>query len=801
MKRTFYEALFNPSSVALFGASDRTPSLGHTVYQAMIAAQPAFPLYAINPHHKKIAEHHCYSSLAEVKQEVELAVITTPLKTLIDILRTCGRHGVKAALIITPAYENDKDSQDKIALKLNAIAKKYNIKLIGPNCFGVLRPVSHFTAWMGTVAPKPGTLGLISESGNVCSSLIGLARQQDIGFSQVITLGNTAGVDIGDMLDYLTNDSSTSIILLYIEHIRPARKLLSSLRAAARIKPVILLTAQPNSDRLHNSVINAALRRAGVIRAYRLNDLFRAANILLKGKRLTTDGLGIISNSQGLSSIAAQRATNMRIPLYQPSTECVQELTHLLPLSSDIGNPCNIFHDFDATYFKAALTTMLSDADCGAILIMISISGINNVDAIADVCLEIHKQQRKPIMACFMGGDGVTALLKKMDTEGIPCSKTPESAIESYSFLLNFFRNQCLLIETPNSNAFENKANVERAHALINDTKKAGEERASPNTIRKVLKCFHIEQNDIVKQLQYRGVPLRIEIKRDIDFGPAIHIYIAETNIKVCSLLPPLNEHLLHRVFRRIQRPESEYLDHAPLEQLILQLSDLACEIAELETLTLSSEHTNDDQRQADIAITFNFSRHIEHAYEHLAFAPYPVHLSTTYTTKDGGFVRIRPVRAEDADMSQKFVAKLSEEARVMRFMQNLKQLPPLWLARFTQIDYDREMALIALADEGDDVIEVGVVRYSNIDNDGSCEFAVVIADEWQGQGLARHLMESIINIARDAGFIRMTGVILAENNKMKSFCKNLGFTITNDPDDFNLVNASLVLNPSADSD
>lgn len=790
MKRTTLDHLFNPQSVALFGASNKPNSLGSAVLSSIMSAQPSFPVYPINPHHQFLHGLTCYSDLKALNMPVELAVIATSFRNVPDIIKVCGKAGIKAVMVLTPTTSKERGDQASPFEKIRKLVNQYDIQLLGPACFGVQRPQSNFSAWLGREQAKPGKLALISESGGVCSSLIDWATQQDIGFSQVIALGHGVDLDIGDILDYLINDPSTRSILIYLEHMTPARKLLSSLRAAASIKPVILLTAQTGVEYLHDATLTAALQRAGVIRAYRLNDLIAAAQVLMMGKKLRSDGLGIIGNGGGINSLAVQRARRLKIELYQPSEQCLHQLAVSLPKSSKIGNPVNIYDDVDEHRIITATETMLKDKACAAALVLIAPTSVNNVTKLARALVELHRSQRKPVLVCLLGGDAVEKGRKIIDDVGMACFKTPEAAIEGYSFLLSFYRNQQLLLQTPGSSAFESSTNLQQAsHQLDNIINQGGS--LSNDQVKTLLANFHIDIDTIGESLVFRGLPLQLEMHPDSEFGPAIHVFIAGTQIRAATMLPPLNPRLLMSFFAKLQLPIDRSNDHLPLQQLLLKISDMICEMPQIERLLLS--HQTAARTASEAVLLTGRTQNIER-YQHLAIHPYPNQLRSHFTARSGDQIYVRPMRAEDADMEQSFVSQLSEETRFLRFMQNLKVLPPLWLARFTQIDYQREMALIALLRDGDEVTEVGVVRYTNSSDGYSCEFAIVVADQWQGQGVARYLMNQIIDIARDRGFKEMVGVVLRENHKMKKFCKSFGFVIGPDPDDESLVMARLKL-------
>ncbi len=241
MSKHYLASLFSPKSVAVFGASDRVDSVGQIVFHNMLESGFQGALYPVNSRVAEVQGQRAYASIAEIEDTVELVVIATPPQTVPDIIEECGKHGVKAAVIITAGFGEIGAEGQELERRLLDNAKRYGIRLIGPNCLGVMRPGIGLNATFNKGGANTGNLALVSQSGALCTAILDWAQTNDVGFSSVVSMGSSADVDFGETLDYLVSDPETQNILLYIEGIRESRRFMSSLRAAARVKPVILI--------------------------------------------------------------------------------------------------------------------------------------------------------------------------------------------------------------------------------------------------------------------------------------------------------------------------------------------------------------------------------------------------------------------------------------------------------------------------------------------------------------------------------------------------------------------------------
>ena len=310
MSQHYLKHLFQPRAVAVFGASERPESVGGRILANLLHGAYTGPVYAINPKHRAIAGHPCYASIGELSRPVDLAVIATPGPTVPAVLRACGEHGVRAAIIITAGFGETGDAGRALEAELLVIARSFRMRLLGPNCLGLMRPALGLNATFSKSEARAGGLALVSQSGALCTAIVDWGQAHALGFSAVVSTGAALDVDFGDVLDFLAQDAATQSILLYVEGVRHARSFMSGLRAAARLKPVIVLKAGRHEQGTraavthtgaivgNDDVFDAALARAGVVRALSIEQLFAAAQLLdnrclTGGKRLCiiTNGL------------------------------------------------------------------------------------------------------------------------------------------------------------------------------------------------------------------------------------------------------------------------------------------------------------------------------------------------------------------------------------------------------------------------------------------------------------------------------------------------------------------------------
>jgi acetyltransferase len=504
LEQHYLTTLFEPKSVAVIGASERENSVGNILFKNILESGYKGRLYAINPKHETILGAQAYKSIEEIGARVELAVIATRPQSVPDIVEQCGRSGIKNVIVITSGFAEAGHSGAALERKMLEIARSYNVRVLGPNCLGIIRPELGLNATFARVTANVGNLALVSQSGAMCSSVLDWAKSNRVGFSSVISLGSTADVDFGEILDYLIYDNRTHYILLYVEGIRNARRFMSALRSAARIKPIILLKAgrhaagsaavQTHSGMIAGSdiVFDAAIRRAGVVRVKNVGQLFYASKALASKFRPQGKRLAIITNGGGPGAMAADRAGDLDIPLAELSITTMQALNAAMPATWSHSNPIDIAGDATPERYRDAILAVAQDESVDGMLVMLSPQAMTQPLEVAKAVIEVSDQTSKPILTCWMGEEQVAEGRLALEDAGIPAFRMPETAVELYYHISTYYRNQKLLLQTPEPTSQHTRPETEGAKMLIEAVLQERRKVLSEMESKAILRAFRV---------------------------------------------------------------------------------------------------------------------------------------------------------------------------------------------------------------------------------------------------------------------------------------------------------------------
>ncbi|PVV21633.1 MAG: hypothetical protein B6D79_13755 [gamma proteobacterium symbiont of Ctena orbiculata] len=675
----------------------------------------------------------------------------------------------------------------------------------------------------------------------------------------------------------------TDSILLYVEGIKNARRFMSGLRAAARIKPVIVLkvgrhAAGAEASMSHTGALvgsdetfAAALSRSGVLRVETVTQLFSAAKALSSRYRVYGDRLAIITNGGGPGVMAADRASDLNIELAEFGGETITELNKVLPDVWSHGNPVDIIGDAPPERYRAAVDTCLNDPGVDGTIVILTPQAMTEPEEVANALIDLADHHKKPILTSWMGGNQVESARKLFNNAKLPTFRTLENAVDAFSYLSSYQKNQRLLLQTPAKSsrrhidpdtegarliiesalAEQRKILTEpesfallgafRINAVRNGIARSANEalilaesigfpvamkiyspdishKSDAGGIRLNISNAQVVRStyrDLIEQVKEtrpeanvegvtveqmyqspNGRELLIGIVRDPVFGPVISFGSGGTAVEVMGdsaiALPPLNRRLASDLIDRTKAAKllSQFRHMPPanreaLIDVLLRVSTMACELPWIQEMDINPLIVDDQGAIAvDARIRVDFPRPSTDPYNHLAIHPYPVNLVNRTQLPNGTNIVIRPIRPEDADLEQTFTRQLSDEAKYFRFMSSIQELTPEMLTRFTQIDYHNEMALIAVTEDDNHEIELGVSRYVINPDKKSCEFALVVSDQWQRQGIGHKLMHQLMEIARDRGLEKMEGEVLSNNFKMLDLMKSLYFGISTSPED-----------------
>ncbi len=476
MSRRNLEHFFDPRSVALIGASDRPHSIGATVMRNLLDGGFAGPVWPVNLRHATVAGRRAYRSVAELPQAPDLAVLCTPAAAIPALVAELGARGTRAAIVISSGLEQRIGGATLASAMLEA-ARPFTLRILGPNCIGLLVPRIGLNASFAHVGARAGNLAFIAQSGALTTAMLDWADAQGVGFSHFISLGNAADVDFGDLLDYLARDGGTRAILLYMESVTAARKFMSAARAAARNKPVIVvkagrtgasaLAAHSHSGALAgaDAVYDAAFRRAGMLRVDTTRELFDAAEILARLKRYSGPRLAIVGNGGGPGVMATDALTRNGGKLAELGAETLHKLDSALPHSGSRANPLDIGGDARPERYLAALGPVLEDPAVDAVLVIHAPTAVASVSEVAVACAPVLSNAPRATLACWMGREG-TADAPSTSVD-VPVYSTPEEAVGAFLHVARYHESQDLLLEAPASISKEFARDLHTARAIL----------------------------------------------------------------------------------------------------------------------------------------------------------------------------------------------------------------------------------------------------------------------------------------------------------------------------------------------
>lgn len=481
MTQRHLDRLLSPRAVAVFGASDKPARVGTTVWRNLVSGGFQGPVMAVNPRLQTLDGRPCHAGVDALPCVPDLAVLCTPPDTIAGLVAQLGARGTKAVIVVTAGLSA---TQKQAALDA---ARPHTLRLLGPNCIGLLSPHIGLNASFTQAAARPGELALVSQSGALLTALLDWANAQQLGFSHLVSLGEHADVDFGDLLDHLAADRHTRAILLYIESITAPRKFMSAARAAARAKPVIVVkagrvpagmqAAASHTGALAGAdiVFDAAIRRAGMLRVDTLKDLFIAAQTLARFRDNTSTALTVMTNGGGAGVMAADAAGPLGVALAQPGDALKQRLDAVLPANWSHGNPIDIIGDAPAQRYVDTLQALLAAPEAGALLFVHAPTAIVPSETIARACAPLIAAHPGRVLSCWLGGDSVAGARRLFEQAGIAGYDTPEDALRAFAMMQRYRHNQAALREAPAA-AASAVPDLARARALVAATLAAGRE-------------------------------------------------------------------------------------------------------------------------------------------------------------------------------------------------------------------------------------------------------------------------------------------------------------------------------------
>jgi acetyltransferase len=496
------DRLLAPRSVALIGASDRLGSIGLTMVRNMRGGSYRGSVMLVNPRHAGLEGLPCYPDVASLPATPDLAVIATPAITVPGLVSALGARGCKAAIVISAGFEGAAGTALKDAML--AAARPHVLRLLGPNCVGLLAPAIGLNAGFAHMAPNQGRIAFLAQSGAIVTSVIDWAAARGVGFSYLASMGEMADIDFADMLDWLATDPATTAVLLYVESIGNARKFMSAARVAARGKPVIVIKAGRHAEGARavvshtgalagaDAVYDAAFRRAGLLRVFSLDELFSAAETLASNQLVEGGRLAILTNGGGLGILATDALIDQGGHLAELAPATLQRLDALLPAMWSHGNPVDIIGDADAGRYEMALDALQSDPGIDAVLVLNAPTAVADGVAVAQAVLGAYKRHPRCLLTSWVGEATASRARDLFSAAGLPTYETPEGAVGGFMHLMRWRRNRAQLTETPASIPASFRPDAAAARRAIAASLAAGRSLLTAPESREILAAYDI---------------------------------------------------------------------------------------------------------------------------------------------------------------------------------------------------------------------------------------------------------------------------------------------------------------------
>lgn len=881
------DKIFRPNNVAVIGATEKEGSVGRTILKNLITNPFGGTIFPVNPKRPNVLGIQSYPSIGAIPVKIDLAVIVTPAPSVPAVVQECVDAGVEGCIIISAGFKETGASGIALEKQIMEIARG-KMRIIGPNCLGVMLPLYGMNATFAGGMAKPGNVAFISQSGAICTAVLDWSFEEQVGFSAFISIGSMLDIDWGDLIYYLGDDPRTQSIVIYMESVGDdARSFLSAAREVALKKPIIIIkagrTAQAAAAAASHTgsltgsdeVLDAAFRRSGILRVDRISDVFYMSEALAKQPRPNGNRLTIVTNAGGPGVLATDALIAGGGQLTEISPETMAELNSFLPSAWSHNNPIDILGDADPERYAKALEIAAKDPNSDGLMVILTPQDMTDPTATAEALRKYAKIEGKPVIASWIGGSSVMYGNQILNRAGIPTFDFPDTAMRLFNHMWRYSYNLRALYETPMLPPELDllQPNRELVKKMFEQARSEGRTILTEYESKKVLAAYHIpitameiaeDENSPEAAVEFAegmGYPIVLKLnsrtithKTDVDgvqlnihnadevrvawqrikagvtrvhgeehfngvsiqpmvkssnayeiiigssvdpqFGPVLLFGSGGALVEVFkdrSLgLPPLNTTLARRMMEQTKIYTAllgvrgrQSVDMVALENLMVRFSQLIVEQPWIKECDINPLLASEEMIIAlDGRVVLHPADLAESDLPKPAIRPYPIQYMRPFVSKTGLEFTFRPIRPEDEPSMIPFHESLSEKTVQLRYFtpMNLRQRTSHErLSRIVFIDYDREMALVAVRDNpktGEQEI-AAVGRLTKSHSEKEAEFALLVSDRFQGQGLGREMIKRLIEVGRDEGLYSIMAYIMPENTQMLSLVEQLGFQNT----------------------
>lgn len=866
--------LFKPDAIALIGDDGNSEII---IARNLMRGGFKGPIMPVDPKRWALEGALAYRDIASLPVAPSLALITRPLSEIPLLIKQLGDRGARAAVVYSDTHDIPAQEVASICQAILDAAKPYLLRVLGVGSQGFNVPFTNLNASLNQQDLLPGQIAFITESGTIGQTAVDIGNHHGFGFSHLIHLGDSLDVDLADILDYLAGDYRVRAILLYLEQIGDARKFMSAARRAARVKPVIVLKPRRFPEQPNDAVFAAAFRRAGLLRVDSSDELLQMVEVLKAARLVNNDRLAIVGNSASMNLLATDTLYDFGGRLAQLSEATQQGLQNLIE-PNDAPNPLDLGDHADEQTYSKALDLLFKDPGVDGVLVIKTPSALGDSTAVADTLLQ-RVTGNRCVIASIPGPQTGSEARERLSRK-IPTYEASSDAVQAFMRIVQYKRNQALLMETPPSLPEAFTADVAFAKTVIAETLAAdrtllNEYEAmqllsaygilvvqsltarSPNEAAEIAAevkqtvILKIISPDVVNKSQIGGVAryltspeavqqaattmlmqlrqvapaarfegflvqpmaardgayeVAVGVRPGGSFGPVLYFEQGGTEAEIINDfsygLPPINLHLAReimsqtRIYKRLRYSLLRRADLNALALTLVKISQMVVDLPELTELRINPLWVKAQGVLAlDARIHLTPTMGVSASTERLAIRPYPKELEETITLPNHWELQVRPVLPEDEPALHALVSRASPEDLRRRFFQPIRELSHDMAAGLTQIDYNREMALVAAGPGLPGKAEIyGIVNLSADPNNDQAEYSILVDRGLIGMGLGNQLMRRIIDYARARGIGEIYGEVLKENKPMLQLNEILGFVIRTDPEDPGLNHVTLKL-------
>ncbi len=867
------QKLLKPSSICVISTNKASHDPAQLIIKNLSKAGFQGPILPICQTQKSILGIFAYDKVSELPSQVDIAIISQITDQLLLLIKDLHQKGCHSVILMAKSSINENQYDDIIKQSLS-YCQANNMRLLGPNSSGIISPKLGLNASYDADTVLTGNLALISQSSSICASVLDWAKQRKVGFSHVVSLGNSDDIQIDECIDYLNKDTNTKAILLYLNNIKQGRRFMSAAREAALKKPLIVLKHKHSETTLNSNdlVYDAAFARAGMLRVNSLQSLYMAIETLSHKIKIDCEELIIVSNGYAPAAMAKDQLYDLGGQLASLSDDLQEKLKQLSGVENT-NNPIILDNHCSPDDYSKVLQTLNAHKQKQNILYVHAPNILYSACEYAKPLIaSLTQVQNKSSCLVSWLGESASLQVKPLFSQAhIPCYRTAENAVSGFMQMITYKNNQRLLTETPEHLSSHSKTRrtlvedilkqkLNEYHLHLNTFEAAA--ILTPYSIPCLPSVIVMDKKDIQAQnceleralktlnfpiaikmlshdLKYKSDigavklnildrqqakeslidikskaqqantdtqvegyllqemanksnahELRIMIENDPTFGPTVFIGQGgrqwQKNKDAAAGLLPLNSTLANYLIKQAfdkgkikDKHLESTIDRTALSQLLCHLSQLIIDHANIKRIDINPVIINKNEfKVVDVTITLRQS--VDKRTD-FAICPYPVKLEEFIELNDGSQVCIRPIQAEDEQAHLDFDLALSKEDRYKRYFGEVPQFTHQDLARLTQLDYDREMAFIAVREHKGQTETIAVTRLQTDPDNIETEFSIIVRSDIKGSGLGKILLNKALTYCQNKNVKTLTAITMIDNHPMIKLAKHFGFKTKRD--------------------